>query len=124
MPLKREQGIVTHHATTIIGNLDKLLAAGFDLNPDSSRAGIQRIFQKLLDYGCRALDHFTCRNLIGDVFGMRPMGVKSVSQKERGKAKRSANTKVLAIVRYVLAVANFNKASRAFDRTTNRVNER
>src|ERR1041385_3009338 len=62
-----EHGIGAHHAFTIVGNLQQATAAGFDLDRDSSGAGVDRILNQLLGDRRRPLNNFTGGDLIGDV---------------------------------------------------------
>ncbi len=67
--LEGQHGVVAHHAATVIGDLDELLAAGFDVHTDAPRARIQRVLQQLLDHRGRALHHLAGGDLVGYIFG-------------------------------------------------------
>ena len=67
--LEGQQGVVTNHAASVVGDLDELLAAGFDLNLDAGGTGVERIFQKFLDHGGGALHDFAGGDFVGNGFG-------------------------------------------------------
>lgn len=56
------------HPNTIVGHLSQLDAALFDHHDDILRPSIKGVFKKLLDHRFGAMDNFTCRNLIGNMF--------------------------------------------------------
>src|SRR6266700_3289003 len=93
MPLEGQQGIIAHHATAIVGDLDEFLAPRFALNCDSHRTGVEGILQQLLHDRCRTLDNFASSNLVGNVLGKDVNAahgnVKSVSQR-RGREGKDA----------------------------------
>ena len=67
--LEGQQGIVAHHAAAVVDDLDELLAAGLDVDPDARGAGIQRVLQQLLDHRGGTLDDLTGGDLVGNVLG-------------------------------------------------------
>src|SRR5580704_17065915 len=85
MALESQQSIIAHHAAAVVSDLDELLAAGFNLNPDAGCARIERIFDQLLGHRSRTLHHFAGGDLVGNVFGKNVNSahegcVESVSQ--------------------------------------------
>ena len=69
MALEGEQRIIAHHAAAVVGDADELAAAAFDLDADAGGAGIERVFEQLLDHGRGAIDHFAGGDLVGDLVG-------------------------------------------------------
>ena len=69
MPLEGQQSIVAQHATTVVGDLDKLFTAGFDLDSDARRTRIQRVLQQFLYYRRRTFNHFAGGDLVGNLLG-------------------------------------------------------
>ena len=69
MALKGEQRVVAHHAAAVVCDADELAAAAFDLDANAGGAGIERVFEQLLDYGRRAVHHFAGGDLVGDLVG-------------------------------------------------------
>ena len=69
MAFEGEHGIVAHHAATIVGNLNQLLSASFDLDSNARRPCIERVLKKLLNHGGWALHHFAGSDLVGNSFG-------------------------------------------------------
>ena len=69
MALEGQHGIVAHHAAAIIGDLDKLLAAGFDVHANAPCARIQRVLQQLLHHRGRPLHDLARGDFVGYVFG-------------------------------------------------------
>ena len=69
MTLESQHGIVAHHAASVIGDLDDLLAARFDVNTNARGSGVQGVFEQLFHHRSRTLHHFARSNLIGNAFG-------------------------------------------------------
>src|SRR5713226_2234634 len=69
MALEGQQSVVTHHAATVVGDLDELLAPSLDLNLDARGTSIQSVLQQFLHHGCRALDNLPGGDLVSDVLG-------------------------------------------------------
>jgi hypothetical protein len=100
MALEGQQGIVTDHATAVIGDLDELFASGFDLNLDPGGTGVHGIFQKFLDHGGGAFHHLTGGNLVGNGLGKNVDashgsvhgGQWQVSQMSEDKAKAATDS--------------------------------
>ena len=69
MAFKGEQGVVAAHAVAVIDDADELAAAGFDFDADAGGAGVEGVFEQLLNDGCGALDHFAGGDLVGDLVG-------------------------------------------------------
>jgi hypothetical protein len=67
MPLKAKQRVIPAHAHAIIGNADQAAATGLNLDGDSGRLGIKRIFHQFLDDTGRAFHHFPRGDLVGDM---------------------------------------------------------
>jgi hypothetical protein len=103
VPFEGQQGVVAHHAAAVISDLDKLFAAGFDLNLDSGRTGVERILQQLLHYRRRPLYHLAGGNLVGNLFGKDVNAAHIVEtvasfadDGEEGKAPSDLNEPALA----------------------------
>ena len=69
MPLKRQHGIVAHHAATVVGNLDQLLPAGLHADLNSRCARVERVLQHLLHHRRRPLHHLARGDLVGNSLG-------------------------------------------------------
>ena len=69
MTLEGQHGIVAYHPAAVVGDLNDLLAARFDVNADASRTGVERVFEQFFHHRCRTLDHFARSNLVGNAFG-------------------------------------------------------
>ena len=69
VPLESEQGVVAHHAASVVGDLDELLPTRFDLNLDASGASVERVFEEFLDDRSWTLHHLASGDLVGDCFG-------------------------------------------------------
>ncbi len=69
MALEGKQGVIAHHAAAVVGDLNELLAATFDLDADARGSGVKGIFQEFLDHGGGALHDFASGDLVGNVFG-------------------------------------------------------
>ena len=67
--LEGQQGVVAHHAAAVVGDPQQTPAAGLDLDADVGGAGVEGVFEKLLDYRGGALDDFAGGDLIGDLVG-------------------------------------------------------
>jgi len=67
--LEGQQRVVAQHAAAIVGDADEAPAAGFHLHADLGGAGVQAIFEQLLDHRGRPLDHFSGGDFIGDLVG-------------------------------------------------------
>ncbi len=48
---------------------DELAAAAFDFDADAGGAGVERVFEQLLDHGRRTVHHFAGGDLVGDLVG-------------------------------------------------------
>ena len=64
--VKCHTGIHRRHTTTIVGNLDKLLATITKIDTHRMRSGIDRVLHHLLHDIRWRIDHLTGGNLIGD----------------------------------------------------------
>jgi len=67
--LEGEQGVVAHHAATVVGNADEAATASFDFDADAGGAGIEGVLQQLLDDGGGAVDDLAGGDLVGDLVG-------------------------------------------------------
>ena len=65
--LKGQQSIIAHHAAAVIGHLDELFAATFNLNFNAGGPGVEGIFQQLFQDGSRALNYLARSDLVGNV---------------------------------------------------------
>ena len=66
--LEAHEGIITAHAVAIINDADAAAPTGFRLRGNLGGPRVQCVFHQLLDHAGRALDHFACGNLVGDLF--------------------------------------------------------
>ena len=57
MALDRQREIGGVHAGAVVGDADQPAAAVLDGDVDAARAGVERVLDKLLHGGRRALDH-------------------------------------------------------------------
>ena len=64
-----EQRVVAQHAAAIVDDADEAPSAGFDLDAQLGRAGVERVFEQLLDDRGRALHDFAGGDLVGDLVG-------------------------------------------------------
>ena len=69
MALEGEHGVVAHHAASVVGDLNELFAARLDADLDARGAGVEGVFEHLLDHGRRPLHHFAGGDLVGNGFG-------------------------------------------------------
>ncbi len=67
MALEREPSVFRAHPLAIVLHPDEALAALLDQNLNPARAGVDGVFDELLDDRCWPLDDFTRRNLIGEI---------------------------------------------------------
>ena len=67
--LEAEQRVVADHAVSVIGDAEELAAAGFDVDADAGRAGVDGVFEELFDDGGGALDDLAGGDLVGDLIG-------------------------------------------------------
>src|SRR6476661_2217486 len=51
-------------AAAIVGYLDETRAAGAELDGNVACSRVEAVFEKLLQSGCRPLDHFACGDLV------------------------------------------------------------
>ncbi len=69
MPLETEPRIVWLHPDAVVFDADELLAAVLDRHRHARRAGVDGVFDQLLDDRGRTLDDLTSGNLVGKVVG-------------------------------------------------------
>src|SRR5262245_3712857 len=62
--LERQYRVVARHALAIVADADRPTPARFDRDLDTSRPGVNRIFDQLFDYGRGPLDHFPGGDLV------------------------------------------------------------
>ena len=69
MALEGQHGIVAHHPTTVVGDLDQFLSARLDLYANARGTGVQRVLQQLLHHRRGTLHHLAGGDLVGNSFG-------------------------------------------------------
>jgi len=69
MPADRQRQLLGGDAATIIADADQADPAFFQINVDTLRAGIQRVFNQFLDHRGGAFNDFACGNLVDEDFG-------------------------------------------------------
>ena len=69
MAFESEQGVIAHHPTAIVSDLDELLATCLDLNADARGLGIERIFKELFHHGYGPLYYLAGGDFVGNGFG-------------------------------------------------------
>ncbi len=62
---QRQRQIVRRDAAAIVTHFQQFDAGLLDVDIDAPRAGIEAVFQQLLDHRSRTLDNFARRNLVG-----------------------------------------------------------
>ena len=67
MPEECNSGVFRRHAAAIVGNADHRRAAVQYFDRDIFSPGIKGIFHQFLDHGCRAFDHLTGSDEIGNM---------------------------------------------------------
>src|SRR5208282_1168306 len=67
--LEGQHGIVAHHATAVVGDLDQLFATGFYLNANARGTRVQRVLQQFFHHRRGTLDHLAGGDLVGDSLG-------------------------------------------------------
>ena len=67
--LESQERIVVAHAVALVYHADHALAAGFNFDAHAFRAGIERVFEQLLDDGGGPLDNLARGDFVGDSFG-------------------------------------------------------
>ena len=65
----RERKIVLVDAAAVVAHADQARAAGFDVDLDASRAGIEAVLDQLLDDRGRPLDDFAGGDLVDELSG-------------------------------------------------------
>jgi hypothetical protein len=69
VPLDCERGVVRLHSLAVVLYANALLSTELDVNHDPVRAGVDRVFNQLLDDRRRTLDDLAGGNLVGEVRG-------------------------------------------------------
>ena len=84
--LQAEQRVVLAHAAAVVGDGDEAAAARADLDVHLRRAGVERVFQQLLQHRRGPLDHLARRDLVGDLLGQQADAVHRNAQRSRPAA--------------------------------------
>ena len=69
MPAHRQWQLLGGNAATIVADADQPHPAFFQVNVDTLRAGIQRVFNQFLDHRGGAFNDFAGGNLVDENFG-------------------------------------------------------
>ena len=69
MALDRERKIGARHALAVVGNADQPAAAAVGEHVDAARAGVECVFDQLLDHARRPLDHLAGGDAVDHRFG-------------------------------------------------------
>ncbi len=69
MAFDRERQIGLRHAGAVVADADEAATAAVGEDVDPARAGIERVFHKLLDHARRALDDFAGGDAVDGSFG-------------------------------------------------------
>src|SRR5208282_6563025 len=91
--LESEHGIIAHHATPVVGNLDQFFSTSFYVDLDARRTRVQRVLEQLLHHRGGPLHDFAGGDLVGNVLGKNVNAAHaesvqwSVSQMAAAKAK-------------------------------------
>src|SRR5580765_1057445 len=64
MTLECQQGVISEHAVSVVGDADELASAAFHFHTDACSASVQRILQQLLNHRSRAFDDFAGGDLV------------------------------------------------------------
>src|SRR5207302_3959170 len=72
MTFKGQDSVVTTHAFAIVGDLQQASTAGFDIDDDARRAGVDSILDELFGDGCRPLNHFAGSDQVGNMIREYP----------------------------------------------------
>src|ERR1019366_1616009 len=67
--LEGQQRIVAQHAAAIVDDADQPAAAGFHFHAHFHRAGVEGVFEQLLDHRGGTLHHFSGGDFVGDLVG-------------------------------------------------------
>ena len=85
--LESQHGVVAHHAAAVVGYLDELLSAGFDVHANALRTRVQRILQQLFDYRRRTLHYLAGGDFVGDIVGENVDAAHSVLRYMTGRRR-------------------------------------
>ena len=91
MPLDREPRVVGLHPLAVVLDADLFLAAELDVDGHARRAGVDGVFDELLDDGGGTLDDFAGGDLVGEIDG-QPMDVSQRRQIQRWRRKTRSIT--------------------------------
>ena len=69
VPLERERHVFGRHAAAVVGYLDKVGSPAHQAHSDAGGAGVDRIFDQLLQRAGGPFDHFTGSDTIDEMFG-------------------------------------------------------
>ncbi len=67
--LEGQQRVVAQHAAAIVDDADQAAAAGFHFDANVGGAGVERVFEQLLDDGSGPFHYFAGGDLVGDLVG-------------------------------------------------------
>src|SRR5262249_936489 len=67
--LEGQQRVVAEHTAAVVDNADQPASAGLDFDAQVGAAGIDGVFQQLLDDGSGAFDNFTRGDFVGNLIG-------------------------------------------------------
>src|SRR5262245_34790752 len=91
MALHRQPHVVGIHPLAVVFDPDLLLPAELDMNPDPSRASVDRVLDQFLDDRRRPLDHLASGDLIRQVgwkLGDFAHGYLSILRQDGGRRDR------------------------------------
>jgi hypothetical protein len=74
MALDRKLEVGAAHAGAVVGDTDQPAAAAVGRDLDAGRAGIERVFDQLLDHAGRAFDHLAGGDAVDGGFGQAADG--------------------------------------------------
>ncbi len=83
MALEGEQRVVVGHAVAVVDDANHALAAGFDFDANGFCAGVEGVFEELLDDGGGALDDFARGDAVGDGFGEDAYAAHGIEDRTR-----------------------------------------
>ena len=67
--LEGQQRVVAQHAAAVVHDADQPAAAGFHLDAQIGRAGVERVFEQFLDDRSGPFHHLAGGDLVGDLVG-------------------------------------------------------
>ena len=69
MAFKGQHCVVTNHSFAVVGNFQQPSPAGFDLDRDARRAGVDCVFDQLLERRRGPLDHLAGGDAVDQLLG-------------------------------------------------------